>query len=232
MTAKRSGVHALACAAAFAACEPVTTSVGSWERETSLYLEAEQGELSGGFSIGEDPEASEERFIAPPPGVTSDAEPGSARAVYAFSAAIEGDYVFWGRLRSPGALENRFWIRVDDGPWTKWRISVGDIWFWDDVHDDVSYGTPLVFPLSSGDHTLVVANAVDGVALDRLFLSPSGESPPGNATSCNPPHSIERDGECLPSCGSLNGTACDEVTCAGRELLDAYDCGVCCRVEP
>ena len=109
------------------ACEPVTTSVGAWSPEPNVYLEAESGELSKGFSVGDDEGASRGRFIAPPEGVVSDTEPGAERARYAFSLERGGDAVIWGRLRAPGALHNRFWFRVDDGAWTKWRISVGDI---------------------------------------------------------------------------------------------------------
>jgi hypothetical protein len=214
------------------ACEPVVTSVGAWSPDPNLYLEAEHGALSSGFSVGDDAAASRGRFIAPPEGVVSEAEPGADRAVYAFSLPSAGDYVIWGRLRAPSALHNRFWFQLDGGTWTKWRISVGDIWYWDDFHDDAEYGTPLTFRLAAGPHELELANCVDGVELDRLFLSSNGEVPPGNDTACHPPHSIELEGECLPSCGSQNGTACDEVTCAGREILPAYDCGICCQVEP
>jgi len=214
------------------ACEPVVTSVGAWSPDPNLYLEAEKGALSSGFSIGDDAAASQGRFIAAPEGVVSETEPGAERAVYAFSLERAGDYVIWGRLRAPGALHNRFWFQIDGGTWTKWRISVGDIWYWDDFHDDVEYGTPLTFPLAAGPHELTLANCVDGVELDRLFLSPTGDVPPGNDTACNPPHSIELEGECSPSCGSQNGTACDEVTCEGREILPAYDCGICCHVGP
>jgi hypothetical protein len=214
------------------ACEPIATSVGSWSPDPNQYLEAESGELSSGFSVGNDSAASQGRFIAPPAGIVSETEPGSERAVYAFSIPRAGDYVIWGRLRAPGALHNRFWFQVDGGAWTKWRISVGDIWYWDDFHDDVEYGMPLTFPLAPGTHELVLANCVDGVELDRLFFATNGTVPPGNATQCDPPHSIEIEGECLPSCGSQNGTACDEVTCAGREILPAYDCAICCHVEP
>lgn len=214
------------------ACEPVTTSVGAWSPEPNLYFEAESGELSSGFGVGDDASASRGRFIAPPPGVVSDAEPGAERALYGFSLAEGGDAVIWGRLRAPGALNNRFWFRVDDGAWTKWRISVGDVWYWDDFHDDTDYGNALIFPLSRGLHELEIANCVDGVELDRLFVSVTGESPPESDTPCDPPHSIELGGECLPSCGSLSGTACGDVPCAGLELLPAYDCDVCCRVEP
>ncbi len=214
------------------ACDPISTSVGAWAPDPNHYIEAESGELSGGFSIGDDASASKGHFIVPPLGDVSESEPGSARATYAFSLAGSGEYLIWGRLRAPGALNNRFWFQLDGGAWTKWRISVGDIWYWDDFHDDTSYGTPLTFDLEPGEHELVIANCVDGVDLDRLYLSANGEVPPGNDSPCDPPHSIEIEGECLPSCGSQNGTACDDVQCAGREVIAAYDCGVCCHVGP
>jgi hypothetical protein len=218
----------LACACA---CDPITTEVGAWSPDPNLYLEAESGVLAGGFSIGEDAGASRGRYIAPPVGVESDVEPGMARAVYSFSLERDGDYVIWGRLRAPGALNNRFWFQVDGGVWTKWRISVGDIWYWDDFHRDTDYGNTLTFPLEAGKHELVLANCVDGVALDRLFFSPTGVVPPGNDTACHPPHSIELEGQCLPSCGAQDGTTCDAVACEGRDLISAYDCAVCCHLE-
>src|SRR5262249_54004249 len=111
----------------------------------SLYMEAEDGELSDGFTVVGDPTASGERAIAPPADSDDDGEPGAARARYAFALDRAGEYVLWGRIHSPGANSNRFWFQVDGGAWYKWRISVGDIWFWDDFHDDTEYGTPLHF---------------------------------------------------------------------------------------
>jgi len=214
------------------ACDPVMTSVGAWSPDPNQYIEAETGELSGGFGIGDDGVASNGHYIVPTAAVTSEMEPGVARATYAFSTPSEGEYVIWGRIRAPGALNNRFWFQVDGGTWYKWRISVGDIWFWDDFHDDTTYDPALTFPLLPGNHELVIANCVEGVALDRLYLSATGDEPPGNDTPCNPPHSIELAGECLPSCGSQNGTTCGTVACEGRPVLPAYDCDVCCHIEP
>jgi len=68
------------------------------------------------------------------------------------------------------------------------------------------------------------------MALDRLYITAQGDEPPGNDTPCDPPHSISLERECLPSCGSLNGTACSEIECAGLPLLPAYDCAICCHV--
>ncbi|KYF94078.1 hypothetical protein BE17_53485 [Sorangium cellulosum] len=214
-------------------CDAEITSVGAWAPVVpgSSYVEAELGELTDGFTVGEDGRASAGRFIVPPGGMSSDEAPGPARARYSFEAPSRGEYVIWGRIHAPSAINNRFWFQVDGGEWYLWRISVGEIWFWDDLHDDVRYGEPLRFSLAAGTHELVIANAVDGVWLDRLYFTPDGDEPPGNDTPCDPPHSIEVGGECLPSCGALKGTECGAVACAGREPLEAYDCSVCCRVE-
>ncbi|WP_437725331.1 hypothetical protein [Sorangium sp. So ce861] len=225
-------IAALGCLAA-SGCDAEITSVGAWAPVVSgsSYVEAELGELAGGFTVGEDSRASGGRFLSPPDGMSSDEAPGPARARYRFEAPSAAEYVIWGRIYAPNAINNRFWFQVDGGAWTLWRISVGEIWFWDDLHDDTRYGEPLRFSLAAGAHELVLANAADGVRLDRLYFTPDGDEPPGNDTPCAPPHSIEVGGECLPSCGALQGTECGEAQCAGRELLDAYDCGVCCRIE-
>ena len=113
------------------ACEPSLTSVGSWTDDAGAghYLEAEDGALSGGFVIGQDSAASAGRYISPPVGVSSENAPGPARAVYEFSIGTAGTYRIWGRIRSPTAENNRFWIQVDDNAPIKWRISTGDIWY-------------------------------------------------------------------------------------------------------
>lgn len=225
------------------ACPAIDTSVGAYRpsvdggasaqdapsgSSASLYLEAEAGELSGGFTIDSDARASGERFLAPPADVSSDDAPGTARARYAFTLAQAGEYVIWGRMHAPTFTQNRFWFQVDGGTFTKWRISTGDVWHWDDLHDDIEYGRPLTFQLAAGAHELSIANCVEGAELDRLYITAAGDMPPGNDTACRPPHSIEVAGECLPSCGSLDGKLCGESNCAGKPLLPAYDCDICC----
>jgi hypothetical protein len=218
-----------------ASCASEVLEVADWSPDAAEsasagpYIEAESGQLSGGVTIGDDSAASGQRYIAPPAAIASENEPGNARARYVFRVSAAGTYLIWGRIRSPSVSTNRFWIQLDGGTWYKWRITVGDIWYWDDFHSDVDYGTPLTFPFSEGNHELLIANCVDGVALDRLFFAPSGQKPESNDTTCDPPHSIQIGGICLPSCGSLRGSACGETACAGHALLPAYDCGVCCQ---
>jgi hypothetical protein len=210
-------------------CAPQVTSVGEWSEPPALYFEAEDGTLAGGFVVRADERASAREFLATPELPSADDAPGDARAEYAFSLPAGGSYTIWGRIRSPGASSNRFWIRVDDEPWFKWRISVGDVWYWDDLHDDTAYGAPSVFELAAGDHRLTVAFAASGADLDRFYVTALGDVPPGNDTSCDPPHSIELAGVCHPSCGDQTGMLCGATACSGKTIFEAYDCDVCCR---
>jgi hypothetical protein len=194
------------------------------------YIEAEEGVIAG-FEIEEQAEASGGRALLSPPDVFSDDVPGDARATYTFELTEGGEYVLWGRVYAPDVDANRFWLKLDDGAWFLWRISTGTIWYWDDVHDDREYGAPLTFPLGAGTHTLVLASAGPSARIDRFYITKDGDQPPGNDTACRPPHTIDIDGACLPSCGLLMGTACGPVACMDREPLPAYDCDVCCQIE-
>jgi hypothetical protein len=232
-------------------CDASLTSVGAWaplgtepepeppEPANSIYLEAESGELSvvsdpsqptpSGFAVVSDVSASGGQYLEPPLG-NSDATPGPARALYRFDVASDGDFVIWGRIYSPNALQNRFWFQIDGGEWYRWRISTGQIWYWDDFHDNLSYFDELHFQLAAGPHELQIANCASGAKLDRLYITSEGDQPPGNDTLCHPPHSIEVEGECELSCGSQApaGMSTTCVGCDGRPMLEAYDCTVCC----
>lgn len=215
-------------------CEAQVTSVGAWSApliSKGLYIEAEDGELSGGFMIGNDPLAHGGRYIEPPVGMAPPAQPGPANAHYGFTIAAPGKYFIWGRIHAPDAEHNRFWFRVDSGSWYTWRISTGDIWYWDRFHDNVRYDEPLTFDFTPGPHELLMANDVDGVGLDELYITANSDVPvPANVTPCRPPHSIEVGGMCLPSCGAQGGNQCSDVACRGHMILSAYDCATCCIV--
>jgi len=199
------------------------------DANSGIYLEAESGELSGGFTIGDDPLASNGQFILPPVGVASDNQPGLARASYQVDIATAGRYIIWGRIHSPDAVHNHLWFQVDGGTWHLWRIATGEIWYWNRIHDGTNYYMPLVFDLVAGRHQLLFANAVDGLGLDRLYLTAEGDSPPQTETPCAPPNSIPVQGACVPSCGILGGQTCG-AGCNGRMLITThvYDCVVCC----
>jgi hypothetical protein len=223
--------------ALLSACTAEEVSLGAWELDAGVvlpldasapspYFEAEEGELRG-FERVDARGASHGAALIAPSGTFDDA-PGQARAHYRFAVPRDATYVLWARMQAPGASHNRVWFQVDGGSWHKWRISTGDVFFWDDLHEDADYGNPLRFVLAAGEHSLTLANCVDGWRLDRFYVTADGDEPPGNTTLCAPPHSIELAGTCQPSCGAQNGRRCGEQACAGRPPIAAYDCAVCC----
>jgi hypothetical protein len=245
-------------------CEPLVTSVGSWQPDSgkgsldsgktlpdtssdisdagtnvpeagaSFYLEAELGRLDGAFTVVDDVTVSGGRYLVTPAGLISEEQPGSATARYDLEISAAGDYLIWARFHTPDWQHNRIWAAVDGGPWTKWRGTTGDIWYWYFLHPDLDYHTPVFINLSQGHHELVLANCTDGVEIDRLYVTSLGEAdtPPGNATPCvrPPPDAIPIGDQCVPSCGALVGNSCEPALCMGMELLPAYDCAICCYV--
>ena len=136
-----------------------------------IYLEAESGRLSGGFTVGDDPTASGGQFLAPPVGMTSNAQPGAARALYDITITTPGTYTVWGRIQSPDTSHNRFWVQVDGESWYNWYITTGEIWYWNRVHNNVDYYTRLTFELSAGS-TSYLSPIDRWRRLDRLYFTP------------------------------------------------------------
>lgn len=234
----------LACALLLCACDPRVTRLGAYQPdagaeagsdtdasvEPGRYVEAESGALSG-YRNEADERASAGEFIIPPSAVTSETSPGSARAVYEFELSRDATYRIWVRMRGPDVDHNRFWFQLDATPFRKMRLSTGEAWFWNGLHDDTDYDRPIEFALKAGMHTLRIANCVDSVGIDRLFITSAGDKPVGDDTPCSPPHSIERGGVCIDSCGSHGKTDCGRQVCQGKTVVEAYDCELCCVLE-
>ena len=219
------------------ACDPRVTTIGvatddadalSTDASTGVFIEAESGKLSGAFSIGTNADASGGHFIYAHAGASSDDAPGPARAQYDLMVSVAGTYEIWGRIHNQTTNKNRFWFQVDGGDWIKWRITTGDIWYFDVLHDDVNYGVPVKFELQAGTHQLLIANCVDNAQLDRLYFSTDPARPEPKGTACNPPHYVDLDGGCAPSCGSLSGL-CHSCPVAAKAT---YDCPSCCLLGP
>jgi hypothetical protein len=218
------------------ACDPRVTTIGVASDDagalsdagTGVFIEAESGKLSGAFSIGTSADASGGRFVYAHAGASSEKGPGPARAEYDFTVNVAGTYQLWGRIHNQTIYKNRFWFQVDGGAWILWRITTGDIWYWDVLHDDVAYGIPVKFELTAGPHQLLIANCVDDAQLDRLYLSTDPARPEPKGTACNPPHYVDLDGGCAPSCGTLSGL-CRSCPVPARAT---YDCPSCCPMAP
>lgn len=199
--------------------------------ERGQYFEAEAGELSGDYRVQSETRASAGSFLAAPENTSADAAPGNSRARYEFRVERDATYLIWVRMHGPDAEHNRFWYQVDQDPFRKMRLSTGDVWYWNPLHDDASYDRPLEFSLSAGPHSLLIANCVAGTDVDRFYVTAAGDQPPGNDTPCLPPHSIERAGICIQSCGVHGKTDCGGPACQGKPVVDAYDCALCCLLD-
>jgi hypothetical protein len=202
------------------------------------FYEAESGQLSlidpdagaSTFTVVADTTASGGHHIAAPAGIYEN-QPGPARASYDINITKPDAYVIWGRFYAPDRVHNCVWLRVDAGAWAKWRGTTGETWFWYAFHIEGDFTAPVVFQLSMGHHVLEIANCTDNTKLDRLYITAGGDRPLGEETLCNPPHTVQMGGRCVPSCGQVGGTSCDPVACGGHTLLPGYDCAVCCALS-
>jgi hypothetical protein len=218
------GLALLVCVSS---CDPRVTRIGEQTNGPGQYLEAESGALTGGMLIVADSEASGGHWITPAVGAATDAPPGPARAVYELDAKVAGTYRVWGRVHGQDLDSNRCFFQIDGGDWLTWRISTGDEWFWDVLHDNFDYGVPYELELAAGPHQLALSSAVDQFGVDRLYYAPDHSEPQGTEPVCDPPHSVLLDGACNPSCGSLAGQ-CGGEPCVGLPTMPTYDCPACC----
>jgi hypothetical protein len=158
---------------------------------SSLYIEAESGQLANGFTISMDPDASGGEYIVAPNASGSTSAPGSVSADYSFDVESAGTYRLWGRLRGPDPLHNSFWVSIDGSQPVFWQLSTGYTWFWGAVTMGTEYNNPLRYVLDVGAHHLTIFAAQPIVGLDRLYFSTTDNMPPGNNTPCDPPNSIQ-----------------------------------------
>jgi hypothetical protein len=146
-----------------------------------IWAEAEAGAVTAPLEVRQDPGASQGRYIAVAPGITSKGSaPASGQSTIGFQVPAAGTFKIWGRVITPTTAHDSFWVRMDRGPWIKWNdITVGSAWHWAEVHQDDADRVS-TFALTPGPHTLTVAYREDGAQLDRLLLtSDLGATPTG-----------------------------------------------------
>ena len=191
----------------------------------AVWLEAEAGTLSGSptFTVGTDSTASGGKYIAP--STSSPDSAGPNRATYTFNAAA-GTYKVWGRVISPTADDDSFWVSVDGGTFVKWNsIPISSSWAWDDVHNSDNNSAVMTYALTQGNHTLVIANREDGTKLDKLYVTAKGDTPSGlGGGTCTPTTCSALGATCgAPSDGCGGTLSCG--TCATGQTCNAsYQC--------
>lgn len=149
------------------------------EEPTVVRLQADAGAVDAPMGIGEDPLASNGRYVTPGEAVSVRRPPRNGRVVYEFEAPA-GEYAVWGRVVAPGDDADSFWVAADDSEWVKWDwIDHGRAWHWARVHDADADHEPVTFDLSGESHELVIARREPGTKLDQLLLTDGDYRPFG-----------------------------------------------------
>ncbi len=157
-----------------------------------LWLEAECGQIGSTWNIHTDANASNGKYVMVPAGIQSVEEPSSDTAdhiVFEFEIEGAGKYKIWGRANTPTYDDDSFWAKMDTGTWARWNgiRATGDVWHWDDVHNDIINDEAIIYDLDTGIHTLTLCYREDGAGLDKLYLTNTGAIPSdigGTADNC------------------------------------------------
>ena len=160
--------------------------------KTDFWLEAECATVGSGWRTVRSASASASAYVTFV-GERNQTVPTSdvpAQQV-TFSTNIEraGTYHFFLRLDAPDAGSNSLWVKVDQGNWVKmWKNLDGtqiltNGFEWRKLNDD---SRDVSFNLTTGRHTITVANREPGTRLDKLYLTTkAGGLPTGSGQAAS-----------------------------------------------
>lgn len=159
---------------------------------TEIWLEAECGIIGETWEKVEDSKASNGFYIAAPIGTvtpTSASTETADIASYTFHVPEAGMYNVWGRVITPTANDDSYYIQMDNSEWVTWNsIPGGNDWHWDDVHNGGNSSDPaVIYQLDTGYHTLNICFREDGALLDKIGIFNTGLTPVdtgGEANNC------------------------------------------------
>ena len=149
------------------------------------FVEAEDGVITSPMTIRTDATASGGEYVS-----TNTANSGSA--VYTFDVAEAGNYLIEARIISPTTDSNSFYVGLDtenaqgDDTYV-WDPFVTTSWTWVNVTKRGSGTTtnnefnPMIWSLSSGEHTFTFYGRESGTLIDRIILK---KVISGTSTNC------------------------------------------------
>ncbi len=163
------------------------TNCGSNTASSSelLSLEAECGVIGGKWEKVFDSKASNGSYLVNTSSSKTSSPPAgdnSQLLKYQVTVATPGTYHLFLRLNAPDVGSNSVWVQVDQGNWVKmWEEIGGDPLLtqgleWRKVNHD---GKDINFNLSTGTHTITIANRETYTGFDKLILSLDKQLPSG-----------------------------------------------------
>ena len=144
--------------------------------DVAITLEAECATLGTIWTVGNSAQASNGEYVAVPQGSGDSYETPSpemaGQLVYTITLAQTGDYYLYARARAATDIDDSFWIRINQGPWTRWNgFSEEQGFFWK--------AFPNLVGFLAGENTIEIANREDGLQLDKLLIQSEDDFPTG-----------------------------------------------------
>lgn len=166
-----------------------------------VIAEAECDYVGSSWFVGSSGTASNSYFVEPRLGQQS---PGSAPTdtsdyiTIPVTVDTTAGYKIFGRIIAPNDTTDAFWVRVNGGTWYNWdHLDTVTTWTWKRVYDSDNFDTPIAFPLDSGLNHIDIAYKDDGVKLDKIFVTLTGNTPTDlgeDADNCADPNDTDGDG--------------------------------------
>jgi hypothetical protein len=91
---------------------------------------------------------------------------------YSFQVPVAGNYMAWGRVIANTDDDDSFYIKMDNGEYALWDITLGgtETWVWDKVNNR-GVADPVIYSLEAGNHTLRIKQREDGAKIDRILIT-------------------------------------------------------------
>lgn len=154
---------------------------------TGVCLEAEQSMISSPMQVVNDTEALGGAYIEVTAGNNSLRNvPAEGHATFSVEITHSGTYILWGRVLATSGGNDSFWVKVNEGAWTRWNsIAKSQNWLWDEVHDADNRNARMQYTLGKGTHQLIIAYREDGTKLDKLYFTKEGDTPTDEFQACS-----------------------------------------------
>ena len=139
---------------------------------TKIWLEAENGNMTSPFEIGDDANASSTQFAWVPTGTGRylNLSDQAGYAEYVFEVPHAGEYLIWGRISAPNSDDDSFFVSIDGNNYALWDMQQDAEWVWDLVSDRDG-ADPVSFYLDAGEHTLIIKHREDGAKIDKILIT-------------------------------------------------------------
>jgi hypothetical protein len=156
-----------------------------------IYLEAETGTVKAPMVAVAAPNAIKGSYIHTPVGainqnnaVTAATQETLGTLTFQIDVKVAGAYQVFGRVGSPIATTNSFYIKADNGALQTWQFpQTNDDLIWDKADPVVATGTPISFNLTAGPHTFEVRQRRGRARIDALILTNDPLISPDNVST-------------------------------------------------